>query len=51
LLAEKTTIKEVVTEALHSVSVLEQEEEELAEKQVGKLAEAIQQLQERVMEL
>jgi hypothetical protein len=51
LLAEKTVVKEAVTRALLSVSGLAQEEPESTEMQVGKLAEAIQQLQARVMEL
>jgi hypothetical protein len=51
LLAEKTVVKEAVTKSLRSVSGLAQEEEESTEMQVGKLAEAIQQLQARVMEL
>jgi hypothetical protein len=51
LLAEKIGVKEAVTRALRSVSGLAQEEEESTEIQVGKLAEAIQQLQARVMEL
>jgi trimethylamine:corrinoid methyltransferase-like protein len=51
LLAEKTAIKEAVTKALRSVSGLAQEEEESTEIQVGKLVEAIQQLQARVTEL
>jgi hypothetical protein len=51
LLAEQTVVKEAVTRALRSVSGLAQEEEESTEIQVGKLAEAIQQLQARVMEL
>jgi hypothetical protein len=44
-------IKEAVTRALRSVLGLAQEEPESTEMQVGKLAEAIQQLQARVMEL
>jgi hypothetical protein len=44
-------IKEAVTKAICSVSGLKQEEEDSTEIQVGKLTEAIQQLQERVMEL
>jgi phosphopantetheinyl transferase (holo-ACP synthase) len=51
LLAEQTAVKEAVTKALRSVSGLAQEEEESVEIQVGKLVEAIQQLQARVMEL
>jgi hypothetical protein len=41
LLIDQTTVKEVVTKALHSVSSLEQEEPELVKMQVGKLVEAI----------
>jgi hypothetical protein len=51
LLAEQTVVKEAVTRALRSVSGLAQEEPESTEMQVGKLVEAIQQLQARVMEL
>jgi hypothetical protein len=51
LLVEQTVFKEVVTKSLRSVSGLAQEEEESAEIQVGKLVEAIQHLQTRVMEL
>jgi hypothetical protein len=51
LLAEKTVVKEVVSRALCSVLGLAQEEHEAVEVQVMKLDEAIQQLQERVMEL
>jgi hypothetical protein len=48
---EQIGVREVVTRALHSVPGLEQMEEETTESQVGKLIEAIQQLQERVAEL
>jgi hypothetical protein len=51
LLVEKIGIKEVVTKSLHFVLGLAQEEEESDKIQVGKLTEAIQQLQARVMEL
>jgi trimethylamine:corrinoid methyltransferase-like protein len=51
LLAEQTAVKEVVTKALHSMSGLAQEEPESIEMQVGKLVEAIQQLQAWIMEL
>jgi hypothetical protein len=51
LLIEKTVVKEVVTKALRSMSCLAQEKEKSAEIQVGKLIEAIQQLQARVTEL
>jgi hypothetical protein len=43
--------KEVVTKALLSMSVLAQEEPESMDMQVGKLVEAIQQLQARVEKL
>jgi trimethylamine:corrinoid methyltransferase-like protein len=51
LLTEKTAVKEAVTKALRSVSGLAQEEQESVEIQVGKLVEAIQQLQAWVTEL
>jgi hypothetical protein len=51
LLAEKTTVKEVVRRTLRSVPSLAQEENEAVEVQVMKLAEAIHQLKARVMEL
>jgi hypothetical protein len=51
LLIEKIVVKEVVSRELHSVSGLAQEEHEAVKVQVMKLAEAIQQLQERVMKL
>jgi hypothetical protein len=51
LLIEKTLVKEAVTRALLSMPSLAQEELESTEMQVVKLAEAIQQLQARVMEL
>jgi TolA-binding protein len=51
LVAEKTAVKEVVTKALRSMSGLAQEEQESTKIQVGKLAEAIQQLQARITEL
>jgi len=51
LLAEHTMVREVVTRALHSVSGLAHVEEETIESLVGKLIEAIQQLQARVVEL
>jgi hypothetical protein len=51
LLAEKTVVKEVVTRALLSMSVLAYMEEDTTESQVGKLVEAIQQLQARVAKL
>jgi monomeric isocitrate dehydrogenase len=44
-------IKEAVTRALLSMSSLVQIEEDTMEIQVGKLAEAIQQLQARIAEL
>jgi hypothetical protein len=45
LLTEQMGVKETVTRALRSVTGLEQREEETTESQVGKLDEAIQQLQ------
>jgi VIT1/CCC1 family predicted Fe2+/Mn2+ transporter len=51
LLTEQMGVKEAVTRALHSVSGLTQIEEDTVESQVEKLAEAIQQLQARVVEL
>jgi hypothetical protein len=51
LLAEHIRVKEVVTRELCSVMCLEQMEEDKVESQVGKLVEAIQQLQQRVAEL
>jgi hypothetical protein len=51
LLAERTMVREAVTRALRSMPGLEQVEEEIAESQVEKLTEAIQQLQARVVEL
>jgi hypothetical protein len=44
-------VKEAVARALFSMLGLAQEEPESTEMQVGKLVEAIQQLQERIMEL
>jgi hypothetical protein len=51
LLADQTAVKEMVRKELHFVPGLAQEEHEEVEVQVMKLAEAIQQLQARVMEL
>jgi hypothetical protein len=51
LLTEQTAVKEAVTKTLRSVSGLAQEEQESVEIQVGKLVEAIQQLQAWIMEL
>jgi hypothetical protein len=48
---EQMGFREAVTRALHYVSGLTQIEEETNESQVGKLAEAIQQLQAQVTEL
>lgn len=48
---EKIGVKEAITRALFSMLGMAQMEEETTESQVGKLAEAIQQLQERVAEL
>jgi len=43
--------KEAMTKALHSMSGLEKEDTETTNMHVGKLSKAIQQFQERVMEL
>jgi hypothetical protein len=51
LLMEQTVVKEAVNKSLRSVPGLAQEEQESVEIQVVKLAEAIQQLQARIMEL
>jgi hypothetical protein len=51
LLVEQIGVREAVTRALRSVPGLAQMEEETTEIQVGKLTEAIQQLQARVAEL
>jgi hypothetical protein len=51
LLAEQTAVKEAVTKSLRSVSGLAQEEPESTDMKVGKLAEAIQQIQEWIMDL
>jgi hypothetical protein len=51
LLAEQVKVKEAVNKALRSVTGLEQMEEDPVENQVVKLAEAIQQLQQRIAEL
>jgi len=51
LLTKQIWIEEVVNRAFHFVTGLEQKVEEPIESQVMKLAEVIQQLQQRVMEL
>jgi phosphopantetheinyl transferase (holo-ACP synthase) len=51
LLAEKTAVKEAVTKTLRYVSGLAQKKLKLTDMQVGKLVEAIQQLQAWIMEL
>jgi hypothetical protein len=51
LLAKQIEVREAVTRVLLSVPSLAQEEPESIEMEVGKLVEAIQQLQARVMEL
>jgi hypothetical protein len=51
LLIEQTVVKKVVSRALFSMPGLVQEENEVVEVQVMKLVEAIQGLQERIMEL
>jgi hypothetical protein len=48
LLVEKIGVKEAVIRVLHSMKGLKHMEEDLVESQVGKLVEAIQQLQQRV---
>jgi hypothetical protein len=50
-LVKKMGVKEAVIRALRSVTGLEYMEEETAESQVGKLVEAIQQLQARIAKL
>jgi hypothetical protein len=50
-LIERATIKEVVSKSCHSVPGLAQEEQESIEAQVVKLAETIQQFQERITKL
>jgi hypothetical protein len=51
LLVEQMGVREAVTRELRSMSGLAQIEEETTKSQVGKLVEAIQQLQARVAEL
>jgi hypothetical protein len=51
LLAKQTRIEEAVNRAFHSVTGLEKKAKEPLECQVMKLAEVIQQLQQRVIEL
>jgi len=51
LLAKQMGIREAVTRALRYVSGLAHMEAEIVKKQVGKLAETIQQMQARVAEL
>jgi hypothetical protein len=51
LLAKKIGMEEEVNRAFFSVTGLEQKREEPFERQVMKLAEVIQQLQQRVVEL
>jgi hypothetical protein len=48
---EQIGVREAVTRALHSVLRLAPMEKETTNNQVGKLTEAIQQLQARVAEL
>jgi hypothetical protein len=48
---EQVRVKEEVNGALHSVTSLEQMEEDPVVNQMTKLVEAIQQLQQRVIEL
>jgi hypothetical protein len=51
LLTEQLRVKEAVSRALHSVTGLEKKVEEPVEHQVAQLAEAIQQLQQRIIDL
>jgi hypothetical protein len=51
MLAKNIGVKEAVTRALFSMTTLEQMEEHPMESHVGKLAKAIQKLQQRVAEL
>jgi hypothetical protein len=51
VLAEQTVVKETMARALRSMPGLAQMEEDITERQVGKLAKAIQQFQARVAEL
>jgi hypothetical protein len=48
---EQVRVKEAVARELLSVTSLEKMEEDLVESQVVKLEEAIQQLQQRIVEL
>jgi uncharacterized protein YaaN involved in tellurite resistance len=50
-LTEQVGVKEAVSRALHSMTGLEKKEEDPVEHQVEKLAEAIQQLQQRIIDL
>jgi hypothetical protein len=51
LLVEQVGVKEAVNRALRSVTGLEKKEEDPVEHQVAQLAEAIQQLQQRIADL
>jgi chromosome segregation ATPase len=51
LLMEQVGVKEAVNRALRSVMGLEKKEEDPVEHQVAQLAEAIQQLQQRIADL
>jgi hypothetical protein len=51
LFTERATVKEAMKKSYHSMLGLAQEEEELVEVQVVKIAETIQQLQARITEL
>jgi hypothetical protein len=48
LITEQARVKEAVNKALCSVTGLEKKEEDPMEHKVGKLVEAIQQLQQRI---
>jgi len=51
LLVDQIGVKEAVIREIHSVTSLEQMEEDPVESQIGKLVEAIQQQHQRVVEL
>ena len=51
MIAEQLKVKEAVNRALHSVTGLETKVEDRVEHQVDRLAEAIQQLQQTIVDL
>jgi hypothetical protein len=51
MLTEQVGVKEEFHRALHSMTCLEQMEEDPVVNQVAKLVESIQQLQQRIIEL